>query len=118
MRDNDAPIIKITGADKFSRPMDFESARSVQHTNSFQSGSTAPIRQHNGNMNERDSTGSYDVSAGDLATPSRVSNEEIVHVQCSMLRIGHPIFSFVSFCFHNSLFFFVLRKYSCSISRV
>lgn len=83
MTDNDAAIIKITGADRHSRPMDSESARSVQHTNSFQSESTAPIGQHNGNnrfSNGRDPSGSYDVSAGDLATPSRVSDMKTV--QC------------------------------------
>lgn len=73
-QNNDAPIMACTQVDEFSRPMEpTESARSMQHINSFQSKLTAPICQQNGTIDERDTCRSCVESAGDLATPLRVS---------------------------------------------
>lgn len=72
-RDIDAPVIKFTDVNGFSRPLESETDRSVH---SFQSELTAPIYQDSGNIrtsNGHDTFRPYVASAGDLATPLRVS---------------------------------------------
>lgn len=69
---NDAPI-KFTEVDGFSRPVELVSARSMQSINSFRSELTAPIYERQNANTIRDTAKPYVGSAGDLASPVRVS---------------------------------------------